>query len=346
MSYVLPSCKFDILISPILANNPKATTEHNHKSYTQYHNTLRNNYNNFLKKNEICEKYKIIESCNYLYETPFHHEKSISELKYKHPDYYEVIEIISKLKLNTKLKSNINENNLLIISNYYQDIEDAFKSAFESYNSSFETLDERSVKIIKERTYDVMFFDATTSSSLNILQMLMIVLQLKKQNGLCMIKLHLHFIDSIQEYVYFLSYLFENVLIMNAESSRNEHIYIICEDYIVNNKRIMCYNKNFVMLFFLFNELNNPNKHITSLFTFKIPYFFQTKLDNIINIIVQQNIETFYNLCNYLYINNNYGISSKNESDILTLINNINNQKIKKAHSWCKKYIHNFQIGA
>ena len=124
------------------------------------------------------------------------------------------------------------------------------------------------------------------------------------------------------------------------------------------------YNKNIVMFFFLLNKLkSSPNTHFVSLFQTNIPYFFNTKLNNVKNIILQQKMEVIYNLNNYFYSNHkNANVNSNSNSNsnsnvnassianisstihssetnnLLHKLKHINNQKIKRAITWCKKY--------
>jgi hypothetical protein len=79
-----------------------------------------------------------------------------------------------------------------------------------------------------------------------------------------------------------------------------------------------------------------------------VPYFFNTKLKNVKNIILQQKMEVFYNLNNFLYSsyrpntntneNENENENETKNNHFIQKLKQINNQKIKRTISWCKKY--------
>jgi len=175
----------------------------------------------------------------------------------------------------------------------------------------------------------------------------MVILNYLKKNGNCIFKIDIYIYSKISEFIYFLSYIFENISIIQLECSDNISLYIQCNDFIINENRTDNYNKNIIMFFFLLNKMkSNKKNEFISLFQTCVPYFFNTKLKNVKNIILQQKMEIIYNLNNYFYSNskpnNNTNINTNtntNENNhFLQKLKQINNQKIKKTISWCKKY--------
>jgi hypothetical protein len=257
---------------------------------------------------------------------------------------------------------------VFIVSNYINEILDAMKEnevayenyfTFSSYNDNFSQNINQS-----EHIFDFMFFDILLQEPnkteidffRNCITSIMIILNYLKKNGNCIFKINLDIYSKISEFIYFLSYLFENITIIQLESSNNTSLFIQCNDFIINDNRNDNYNKNIVMFFFLLNKLkSSTNTHFVSLFQTNIPYFFNTKLNNVKNIILQQKMEVIYNLNNYFY-SNHKNVNSNNNSNANSITNtslssnlpesnnllhklkHINNQKIKRAITWCKKY--------
>ena len=178
---------------------------------------------------------------------------------------------------------------------------------FSSYNDNFSQNINQS-----EHIFDFMFFDILLQETnktgvdfyRNCITSIMVILNYLRKNGKCIFKINLDIYSKISEFIYFLSYLFENITIIQLESSNNTSLFIQCNDFIINKHRNENYNKNIVMFFFLLNKLkSSPNTHFVSLFQTNIPYFFNTKLNNVKNIILQQKMEVIYNLNNYFYSN-------------------------------------------
>ena len=190
--------------------------------------------------------------------------------------------------------------------------------------------------------FDILVKESSSSDNVlnyhkNLITSIMVILNYLRKNGKCIFKVNLIIYNKISEFIYFLSYLFENINIVQLESSDNMSLFIQCNDFIINENRAENYNKNIIMFFFLLNKFKTSKTcQFISLFQTKVPYFFQTKLNNIKNIVLQQKIEVIYNLKNYFYSHHKSNICESNL--FLQKVKHINNQKIKKTISWCKKY--------
>ena len=382
MSFILPSNKFEILICPLLSldnnnnnnnnnnsnniNNNSNSNNSNNSNFTHetlLYEKLKNNYESFFHNNN-CDIYKsnhFEEQLNYLYKKTMDHS-NLTSYPYDNSMFYEINEFIIKHNI---FKNNVfKKNNVFIVSNYINEILDAMKGNEVEYDNYFtySSFNDNFSKNINqnEHIFDFMFFDillkeineTSTDYFRNFITSVMIILNYLKKNGKCIVKINLDIYNKISEFIYFLSYLFENITIIQLESSDNTSLFIQCNDFIINDNRNENYNKNIIMFFFLLNKLKScKNARFISLFQTRIPYFFNTKLNNIRNIILQQKMEVIYNLNNYFYsnhkqISNNShnsslsSLSSLSSSNICLMqkLKNINNQKIKRTISWCKKY--------
>ena len=351
MSYILPSNKFEILISPIIALNendsstniptPTPTPTYEYFLYEK----LKNNYKSFFN-DKNCDLYKEVnfeEQLSYLYNKTMDDNKITSD-NYDNSMFYEMNEFIIKHNI---FKNNIfKKNNVFVISKYINEILDAMKQnnieyenyfTFKSYDDNFATNIRQ-----KEHIFEFMIFDILLDNNnfyKNFVTSIMVILNYLKKNGNCIFKIDIDIYSKVSDFIYFLSYLFENISIIQLECSDNIALYIQCNDFIINENRRDNYNKNIIMFFFLLNKLKSSkeNKFI-SLFQTCVPYFFNTKLKNVKNIILQQKMEILYNLNNFFYSNNKSDINTNENNNFQQKLKQINNQKIKRTISWCKKY--------
>jgi|UniRef100_A0A6C0IQE7 hypothetical protein len=353
MSFILPSNKFEILISPIIELNNHDSYYNTIKPTPSYegvlYEKLKNNYKSFFNdaKCDWYEKDNIEEQLSFLYNNTMDDTK-ITNDNYDNSMFYEMNEFIIKHNI---FKHNIfKKNNVFIISKYTNEILDAIKQNNIEYEKyfSFNSYDDNFSENIrpKEDIFEFMIFDILLEKDFfykNLVTSIMIILNYLKKNGKCIFKIDFEIYSKISEFIYFLSYLFENISIVQLECSNGISLYIQCNDFIINENRTDNYNKNIIMFFFLLNKLKSKeeNKFI-SLFQTGVPYFFNSKLKNVKNIILQQKMEIIYNLNNYFYSNNKFNINeneNENENEFfLQKLKQINKQKIKKTISWCKKY--------
>lgn len=348
MSYILPSNKFELLVCPVisLTNNNSTNTSNKTSNETFLYEKLKNNYKSFFN-NSSCDLYKennFEEQLNYLYEKTMDNY-NITNHNYNNSMFYEINEFIIKHNI---FKNNIfKKNNVFIISKNIKEILDALKQnnvEYENYFTFSSFTENFSININQfEHIFDFIFFDILLEENncdcyQKFITSIMVILNYLKKGGKCLFKINLEILSNTCDFTYFLSYLFENIYIIQLESSNSTTIFIYCNELIINEQRIDNYNKNLIMFFFLLNKLKSSktNKFI-SLFQTNIPYFFNTKLNNIKNIILQQKMEIVYNLNNYFYSNIKSNTAIEN-INLLQKLKQINTQKIKKTLTWCKKY--------
>lgn len=349
MSYILPSNKFELLIAPVIGLNSIDPSDSLNDTKLTYeyilYEKLKKNYKSFfnIKKCDSYKEFNFEDQLSYLYNKTIDNN-IITSKKYDNPMFYEINEFIIKHNI---FKNNIfKKNNVFIISKYTNEIIDAMKKnnveyenyfTFNSYNNNFSENIKHTEHIIEFMIFDILL--EKDNYNKNLITSLMIILNYLKKNGKCIFKIDIDIYSKISEFIYFFSYLFENISIIQLECNVNNTLYIQCSNFIVNEVRIDNYNKNLIIFFFLLNKLKSSkeNKFI-SLFQTSVPYFFNTKLKNVKNIILQQKMEVIYNLNNYFYSNNKSNINENEHPFFLQKIKQINNLKIKKTISWCKRY--------
>ena len=352
MSYILPSNKFEILISPIISLNNCDNINKPTPTYEYFlYEKLKNNYKSFFnhKNCDLLEEKNFEEQLSYLYNKTMD-DNIITSDNYDNSMFYEMNEFI--IKHNIFTNNVFKKNDVFIISKYTNEILDAMKQNNVEYENyfTFNSYDDNFSANIKqkENIFEFMIFDILLDDKFykNVVASILIILNYLKKNGKCIFKINIDIYSKVSEFIYFLSYLFENISIVQLECSDNFALYIQCNDFIINENRTDNYNKNILMFFFLLNKLKSSkeNKFI-SLFQTSVPYFFNTKLKNVKNIILQQKMEIIYNLNNYFYSNNksnntntNTNTNTNENNNFLQKLKQINNQKIKKTISWCKKY--------
>jgi hypothetical protein len=348
MSFILPSNKFELLISPTMAficNDSSDNLIEPKPTYECFlYEKLKNNYNSFFNQTnyDLYKEQKFEEPLSYLYDKTIDYKKITSD-SYDNSLFYEINEFIIKHQI---FKNNISkQHNVFIVSKYTNEILDAMKQnnveyqnyfTFNSYNEIFsKTINQ------KNHIFEFMIVDMLVENN-NFYKMfitsIMVILNCLKKDGNCIFRINIDIYSKVYEFIYFLSYLFENISIIQLESS-NMSLYIQCNCFIINENRTDNYNKNIIMFFFLFNKIKSGKENrFVSLFQSNVPYFFNTKLKNVKNIILQQKMEIIYNLNNYFYSNNKSNINSNENNIFLQKLKQLNNQKIKKTISWCKKY--------
>lgn len=349
MSYILPSNKFEILISPIIELIKNDSSDNIIKPTFTYewflYEKLKNNYKSFFNhKNGVSyEEFNFEEQLNYLYKKTMDND-NITTDNYNNSMFYEMNEFIIKYDI---FKNNMfKKNNVFIISKYTDEILDAMKQNNVEYENyfTFSSFDDNFSANINpnKHIFDFMVFDILLEDNYihkNFVTSIMVVLNYLKKNGKCIFKINIDIYSQSSEFIYFLSYLFENINIVQLECSNNISLYIQCNDFIINENRTDNYNKNIVMFFFLLNKMKScKESKFISLFKTGVPYFFNTKLKNVKNIILQQKMEIIYNLNNYFYSINKCNTSVNENNHFIQKLKQINVQKIKKTVSWCKKY--------
>lgn len=348
MSYILPSNKFELLICPVITtNNGDCSHIINHTPSYEYllYEKLKNNYKSFFNTKN-CDLYKecnFEEQLSYLYNKTMDNKKITCD-NYDNSMFYEINELIIKYNI---FKHNIfKKNNVFIISKNINEILGAMKQnnieydnyfTFNSYDDNFSTNINQTKHIFEFMIFDIVLEE--TNYHKNFITATMIVLNYLKKGGKCIFKINLDVYSKASEFIYFLSYLFENISVVQLECSNDSSLYIQCNDFITNENRIDNYNKNIIVLYFLLNKMKSCKQiKFISLFQMNVPYFFNTKLKNVKNIILQQKMEVIYNLNNYFCSNNKHNTNTNENNNFIQKIKQIHNQKIKRTILWCKKY--------
>lgn len=359
MSYILPCNKFNIIISPVLSLNSDASECNVNQHIPSFehilYEKLKNNYKSFFnyENYDSMKENNFEEQFSYLY-TKTMDDTQITNNKYDNSMFYEINEFVIKHKI---FKNNIfKKSNILIVSKYTNEILDAIKKnnieyengfTFNSYDDNFLVKFNQNKHMCEFMIFDLLLEDEHLYK--NFVISIMFILNNLQKNGRSIFKINLDIYSKVFEFIYFLSYLFDNISIVRLECSDNTSLYIQCDDFIINENRIDSYNKNLIMFFFLLNKMKSSKKNkFVSLFQTKVPYFFNTKLKNVKNIILQQKMEVFYNLNNFLYSsyrpntntneNENENENETKNNHFIQKLKQINNQKIKRTISWCKKY--------
>lgn len=131
-----------------------------------------------------------------------------------------------------------------------------------------------------------------------------------------------------EQFIYLLSYLFEDVTFSILECNKHFQFYIVCENFIVTHRR----------KYSIYKEINKFMDTISvtpqpySIFDKYISDTFHSKFNNFLNIIIQQRLLNTHNLANYIHTNLNNGYT---EDKILKKIIYFQEQKI---NNWNIKY--------
>jgi hypothetical protein len=337
--YTLPKISNFLIVNPQYNINVCEP----HISYSLY-----NFYNNIKKQIDcICleetnilfnnyeEIIKIVNPYEYIFSKVPGSKFSVSKLKPKTNDFYELLEIIITFNIletfkNKPIRSFHNTiNNLdsnecieLLRENYEEDTIFNFnsitdKNIYEQYN---------------ELKFDIMIFNRyhnnMNSYIINFIEFIMFVLRYQDFGGTSIIKIDYIFHKPIIDLLYLISSLFEKVYIIKPNSSNITTFekYIVCKNFnVISEQKLETYKNNY-------NKLNNfiknfNNKNITSILDIEIPYYFINKLDDINIIIGQQQLEALDQIINIFKNKNKY-----------EKIENTKKSNIQKSVSWCEKF--------
>ena len=166
MSYILPSNKFEILISPIIELNSNDSSDNIIKPTFTYewflYEKLKNNYKSFFnhKNGDSYEEFNFEEQLNYLYKKTMDND-NITTDNYNNSMFYEMNEFIIKYDI---FKNNMfKKNNVFIISKYTDEILDAMKQNNVEYENyfTFSSFDDNFSANINpnKHIFDFMVFD-------------------------------------------------------------------------------------------------------------------------------------------------------------------------------------------
>jgi hypothetical protein len=287
---------------------------------------------NDLSFNTYEDIVKIINPYEYIFSKVPGSKFSVSKLKCKTNIFYDFLEIaFSTSILDTFKNKNIRSLN---ISHNLNDIVDCFDILREGFTDNlikYNIINYENIDGLKEHTFDFLFFEADKENVNNYILNLMLILAFIFKNmnseGVAIIKISHIFYKPVVDIIYILTTLFERVYLIKPSTSNVTTFdkYIVCKNFIKNEKNIIQYNLNYHKLMTTVNNLQN--NYITSILDYDTPYYFITKLEDINITIGQQQLESLDMIINIF--------RNKNKFDKIETIKNIN---IQKSINWCEKY--------
>ena len=175
--------------------------------------------------------------------------------------------------------------------------------------------------------FSVDFNNQETISNKLILGQILYALTMQKQGGTFILKIFDMFSKSTQDYIYFLSHYYNKVYIFKPQTSRlaNSEKYIICKEF--KSKSSRQYTQTFYKIFEN-NNFQNNRKIINSFFAISLPYFYMSKIEEILNVLCQFQINV---------INNTIQLLQYNKNDNKTKIDEMIKTNVSKCIQWCIK---------
>ena len=221
-----------------------------------------------------------------------------------------------------------------------------FRADYNDIIISSESIDDP-ITDVKIYSFDFIFYEIKNNNDKNnndknnvnqytvqLLQILRIILLNQKNNGNCIIKIDHMIYKPIIDIIYIFCSLYEKVSVIKPTTSNitNFEKYIVCSKFILNEERKASYNNYIIKidLFlseFLSSNSSNSSKNIYSILSNNIPCFFLNRIDDINIIFGQQQLETIDHLINMF--------KNKNKDEKLELLKKAN---IQKSINWCEKY--------
>jgi len=182
-----------------------------------------------------------------------------------------------------------------------------------------------------EKKFNLMFFDNNINNDIeliyNFIKIIIIILNNQLKDGITLIKLNKLDNKIIIELIYYLSSIYDKVIIIKPSISNiiNNDKYLLCKKFNVdecNKREIHTLNLNE-----LINVDRNKLCKIHSILKYKLPYFYINKIEEINLVLGQQQLETIDQIIN--------AIKSKNKEEKFE-----NNKKnnIQKSINWCEKF--------
>ena len=282
---------------------------------------------------------KVINPHEYIFSKIPGYKYSVSKLKTKSNIFYDVLEILNTLNV---LDSFFNKSIKSIhISENYIDSNKCIEFLRENVNdenTNFEDITEEIYNTTNDKRYDFIFYEIKNTEfenlncyTLNIIQVLMILLKYQSNNGTCLIKINNIFHKPIIDILYILSSVYEKVYIIKPTTSNIMSFdkYIVCKNFILNENKKEIYKNYYFKLAQIINTYlqNNNNNNISSIIDCEIPLYFINKIDDINIIIGQQQLESIDQVI--------ITLKNKNKED---KIENIKKSNIQKSVTWCEKF--------
>jgi hypothetical protein len=339
--YIIPKIKNWVNV------NPKYSYTEFSKPYISaslyyYYNELRQQIQTHLKtidkdlQNLSYSNYedvtRIVNPYEYIFSKVPGSKFSVSKLKPKTNLFYDFLEVSNTLNVFDSYK-NKPIKTLHITHNNHDSIE-CFEMLRENYSDEIFCYDEINDSIITqigENHFDFLFFEANTNSShdyiISMIQFAMIILRNQSAEGSCIIKIDNLFQKSVVDVLYLLASLYEKVYILKPNSNNITTFdkYIVCKNFQYSESKARYLKLNYYRLLIFLKKLEN--NYIEGVFDFGIPYYFTIKLEDIIIIIGQQQIDSLDLIINIL--------KNKNREEKIETIKKSN---IQKSVTWCEKY--------
>ena len=281
---------------------------------------------------------KVINPHEYIFSKIPGYKYSVSKLKTKSNIFYDVLEILNTLNV---LDSFFNKSIKSIhISENYIDSNKCIEFLRENVNdenTNFEDITEEIYNTTNDKRYDFIFYEIKNTEfenlncyTLNVIQVLMILLKYQSNNGTCLIKINNIFHKPIIDILYILSSIYEKVYIIKPTTGNIMSFdkYIVCKNFILNENKKEIYKNYYFKLAQIINTyLQNNNNNISSIIDCEIPLYFINKIDDINIIIGQQQLESIDQVI--------ITLKNKNKED---KIENIKKSNIQKSVTWCEKF--------
>ena len=280
---------------------------------------------------------KVINPYEYIFSKIPGYKYSVSKLKTKSNMFYDILEIFNTLNV---LDSFFNKSIKSIhISKNYADSNkciDFLRENHNDENTNFEDITEDIYNTINDKRYDFIFYEIKNTEfenlnyyTLNIIQVLMILLKYQSSNGVCLIKINNIFHKPIIDILYILCSIYEKVYIIKPNTSNIMSFdkYIVCKNFTLNENKKEVYKNYYFKLAQIINTYLQNNNNISSIIDSEIPLYFINKIDDTNIIIGQQQLESIDQIINIL--------KNKNKED---KIENIKKANIQKSVVWCEKF--------
>jgi hypothetical protein len=328
--YLLPKVTNYITVNPIVADN--ICSIYCSFSLSNYYNNIKSQIDSICLQNpdvsyDYNELIKIVNPYEYVFFTVPGSNYSVSKLKPKSNDFYDLLEICMTLNLldtysNTSMKSlHISVNSVDTVSciemlreNNKEDI--IVKEDEEILDSKFDI-------IIFNKPHDNIQIYIT-----QLFEFVMYILRYQELGGTSIIKIDYMFHKPVIDVMYILSSLYEKVYIIKPNTSNITMFdkYLVCKNLNTNiDTNLELYKHNYVKLNSAIKNINN--KHIHSIINNEIPYYFINKIEDINVILGHQQLESLNQIISIL--------KNKNKDE---KIEHIKKNSIQKAIDWCEKF--------
>lgn len=335
--YILPKNNNNLIVNP--QSNIDDCKLYSSYSLYNFYNVIQKQITDiFSNDSDLSINYeeliKIVNPYEYVFFKVPGSKFSVSKLKPKSSEFYDLLEII--MTLNIFEPYNDKSIKSLHISSNSKDLTDCIEMLRENYVNdimyNFNTISNIQMSEISDIKFDFMFFNDyyhnTQSYIIRLIEFIMSILRYQCIGGTSIIKIDHIFHKPIIDLLYLMTSLFEKVYIIKPNTSNVTTFekYIVAKNFnLCNQTKTEIYKSNY-------NKLNHfikniDNKNIVSIIDMETPSYFINKIDDINVILGQQQLESLNQIINIL--------KNKNKEE---RIENIKKSSIQKAVSWCEKF--------